>query len=126
MDTVLAEHGGMIGTIRRAFEGMRPEASRPKRGLSDGDELDFDAVIAARIASRAGRAADEGLYRARHRSDRDVSVAFLVDMSSSTNEHINTANKRIIDVEREALVVASEAIAALGDPMAILDILQAL
>ena len=119
VDTVLAEHGGMIGTIRRAFEGMRPEASRPKRGLSDGDELDFDAVIAARIASRAGRAADEGLYRARHRSDRDVSVAFLVDMSSSTNEHINTANKRIIDVEREALVVASEAIAALGDPMAI-------
>ena len=119
VDTVLAEHGAMIGAVRRAFEGLRPEASRPKRGLSDGDELDFDAVIAARIASRAGVSPVEGLYRARHRSDRDVAVAFLVDMSSSTNEHINTANKRIIDVEREALVVAAEAIAALGDPMAI-------
>lgn len=119
VDEVLAEHGPMIGSVRRAFEGLRPEAHRPKRGLSDGDELDFDAVIRSRIAARAGRTSDEGLYRARHRADRDVTVAFLVDMSSSTNEFINTANKRIIDVEREALVVAAEAIAALGDPMAI-------
>lgn len=119
VDSVLAEHGSMIGSVRRAFEALRPDASRPKRGLSDGDELDFDAVIGARVAARAGMASSEGLYRARQRADRDVSVAFLVDMSSSTNEHINTANKRIIDVEREALVVAAEAIAALGDPMAI-------
>ncbi len=119
VDGVLAEHGPMIASVRRAFEGLRPEALRPRRGLSDGDELDFNAVVGARIAARAGAPSTEGLYRDRRRAERDVSVAFLVDMSSSTNEHINTANKRIIDVEREALVVAAEAIAALGDPMAI-------
>lgn len=119
VDDVLAEHGHMIQRLRRTFEAMRPEHMRPKRGLNDGDTLDMDAVIAARVARRAGVSGPAGLYRARRPAERDVSVAFLVDMSSSTNEHINTAGKRIIDVEREALVVTAEAVDALGDRMAI-------
>jgi len=119
VDDVLAEHGAMIGRLRRTFEALRPQAMRPKRGLPDGDTLDMDAVVSARIAHRAGAPGPVGLYRSRRPNRRDVSVAFLVDMSSSTNEHINTAGKRIIDVEREALVVTAEAINALGDTMAI-------
>ena len=45
-------------------------------------------------------------------------MAFLMNMSSSTNEHVNTAGKRIIDVEREALVVTARR-GCLGDRMAI-------
>ena len=119
VDDVLAEHGYMIDRLRRTFEAMRPEHMRPKRGLNDGDTLDMDAVIAARIARKAGVSGPAGIYRARRPAERDVSVAFLVDMSSSTNEHINSAGKRIIDVEREALVVTAEAVDALGDQMAI-------
>jgi len=119
VDDVMAEHGAMIATLRRTFEALRPQSMRPKRGLSDGEELDMDAVLEARMAHRVGAAGPSGLYRSRQRTERDVSVAFLIDMSSSTNEHINTASKRIIDVEREALVVTAEAINALGDPMAI-------
>jgi len=119
VDDVLAEHGAMIERLRRTFEALRPQAMRPKRGLSDGDTLDMDAVVSARVAHRAGVPGPIGLYRSRRPNSRDVSVAFLVDMSSSTNEHINTAGKRIIDVEREALVVTAEAIHALGDTMAI-------
>ena len=119
VDTVMAEHGSMIGTLRRCFEALRPDGLRPLKGLSDGEELDIDAVMAARMARRAGVAPPVGLYRARQRVERDVSVAFLVDMSSSTNEHINTASKRIIDVEREALIVVAEAVHAIGDAAAI-------
>ena len=119
VDGVMAEHGAMISSLRRCFEALRPDGLRPLKGLTDGEELDIDAVIAARMARRAGVAPPAGLYRARQRTDRDVSVAFLVDMSSSTNEHINTASKRIIDVEREALVVVAEAVHALGDASAI-------
>ena len=119
VDDVLAEHGYMIDRLRRTFEAMRPEHMRPKRGLNDGDTLDMDAVIATRIARKAGVSGPAGIYRARRPAERDVSVAFLVDMSSSTNEHINSAGKRIIDVEREALVVTAEAVDALGDQMAI-------
>ena len=119
VDQVLAEHGHMIRRLRRTFEAMRPDHMRPRRGLNDGETLDMDAVIAARVARRAGVSGPAGVYRDRRPADRDVSVAFLVDMSSSTNEHINTAGKRIIDVEREALVVTAEAVDALGDQMAI-------
>jgi hypothetical protein len=116
---VISEYGGLIADLRRTFEALRPEAMRFKRGLADGEELDMDAVIAARMARKAGVSGPAGVYRSRRRNQRDVAVAFLVDMSSSTNEHINTASKKIIDVEREALVVAAEAIVALGDPLAI-------
>ena len=119
VNEVMVEHGAMIARLRRTFSAIRPQSMRPKRGLSDGESLDMDAVIAAKMAHRVGVSAPHGLYRSRQRMDRDVSVAFLVDMSSSTNEHINTAAKRIIDVEREALVVTAEAVHALGDPMAI-------
>ncbi len=119
VDSALAEYGGTIARLRRTFEAMRPDSLRPRRGLQDGDTLDMDAVLSARVARRAGVAGPTGLYRARRPAERSVSVAFLVDMSSSTNEHINTAGKRIIDVEREALVVAAEAVDALGDSMAI-------
>ena len=50
---------------------------------------------------------------------RDVAVAFLVDLSSSTNEVVGDEGKRIIEVEKEALVCISEALDALGDRFAI-------
>jgi nitric oxide reductase activation protein len=46
-------------------------------------------------------------------------VAFLLDMSSSTNEVIAENAKRIIEVEKQALVLISEAVDALGDACAI-------
>jgi nitric oxide reductase activation protein len=46
-------------------------------------------------------------------------VAFLVDVSSSTNESADGSGKRILDVEKAALVVVAEALSALGDPFAI-------
>jgi nitric oxide reductase NorD protein len=119
VDAVIAEHGPMIDSLRKSFEALRPESMQRFRGLADGDELDFDAVVDAHILRRAGRGGEEGLYIKRVRANRDVAVAFLVDMSSSTNEHINTASKRIIDVEREALVLTAEAVHALGDDAAI-------
>ena len=119
VDAVIAEHGQMIDGLRKSFEALRPESTQRLRGLTDGDELDFDAVVKAHISRRAGHGGEEGLYIKKVRANRDVAVAFLVDMSSSTNEHINTASKRIIDVEREALVLTSEAIHALGDDAAI-------
>jgi nitric oxide reductase activation protein len=59
------------------------------------------------------------VYSEKRRQDRDTAVAFLVDMSSSTNELASEDSKRILDVEKEALIVLSEAIDALGDAFAI-------
>ena len=119
VDQVRAEHGPLVGQIRRAFEALRPEAVRRMRGLLDGEELDMDRLIQARIERRAGGAPDERFYARRVRQERDVAVAFLVDMSSSTNEVVGLDERRVIDIEKEALVLISEAVDAIGDRSAI-------
>jgi nitric oxide reductase activation protein len=54
-------------------------------------------------------------YKAYRKKQRSVSVAFLVDLSSSTNELVGAEGKRIVDIQKEALVLISEALDAMGD-----------
>ena len=113
------EQGQHIDALRRRFEALRPAAFRRERGQVHGESLDLDRVISARIEHRIGRTPSERIYRQTRRVERSVSVAFLVDLSSSTNEPARFGGKRIIDVEKEALLVTAEALDALGDPFAI-------
>lgn len=119
VDQVRAEHGVLIHQIRRAFEALRPAGLRRERGLLDGDEIDIDRAIAERIQARAGRSGDGRIYMRRRPRERDVAVAFLVDMSSSTNEVVDGRGKRVIDVAKEAVVLTAEAVDAVGDACAI-------
>jgi nitric oxide reductase NorD protein len=119
VDDIRQQHGPLIGRLRRSFEALRPSQPERQRGLRDGDELDMDCVVEARVNRRASGEMSDRLYQRRLPARRDVAVAFLVDLSSSTNEVANTDGKRIIDVEREALVLAAEAVDAIGDDCAI-------
>jgi nitric oxide reductase NorD protein len=116
---VRRRHGPLIRRLRRAFEAMRPEASRRQRGLVDGEDLDIDAAIESRVVHRAGGSASDRIYVRRLPLVRDVAAAFLVDLSSSTSEIVNTEGQRIIEVEKEALVCIAEALEAIGDRFAI-------
>lgn len=119
VEQVRREHGPLVGQLRRAFEALRPEAVRRVRGVNDGDEIDLDRAIAARLERRSGGSPSDRIYTRRLRQERDVAVAFLLDMSSSTNEVANADGKRILDVEKEALVLIAEAVDAIGDAAAI-------
>jgi nitric oxide reductase NorD protein len=66
---------------------------------------------------RAGKEAGEKLYIANRRTERDLSTLFLVDLSMSTDAWIK--DKRIIEHEKEALVILCEAMEVLGDRYAI-------
>ena len=87
--------------------------------MEDGDQIDFDSLIASRIAVKNGDSPDLAVYSRMNRQSRDTAVAFLLDMSSSTNELANETGKTILDVEKQALVVISEAVEAIGDQFAI-------
>lgn len=119
VDQVMARHKVAIEQLRRRFEAFRPEGLTRVRGLADGEDIDLDRAVAARVERRAGQMPDDRLYQSRHREERDVAVALLLDLSSSTNESADGSSRRVIDVEKEALIVAAEALSALGDPFAV-------
>ncbi len=119
VDDVMRRERRHVESLRRRFEALRPQGLVKVRNLVEGDEIDIDRLIDSRVNQRAGAPPSDRLYIRRVREERDVAVAFLLDMSSSTNESADGSSRRIIDVEKEALIVAAEALHALGDAFAI-------
>lgn len=107
----LAKHAGVVKHLRRKFEALRDENRLDKR-QTQGDEVDLDALIEALADARDGREMSDRLFVRLHRAERNIAVAFLVDMSGSTKGWINEA-------EREALILLCEALELLGDRYAI-------
>ncbi len=114
VDEILAAHRSAITPLRRIFENLRPPAFRRVAGQADGDDLDIDAVVRRAAELRAGSAGDDRLYVRREKRQRDVAVAFLVDVSGSTSRRLDSG-RRVIDVEKESLVLLCEALEAVGD-----------
>ncbi len=107
----LARHQGAIKHLRSKFEALRDENRLDKR-QTQGDEIDLDALIEALADARDGSEMSDRLFQQMHRAERNIAVAFLVDMSGSTKGWINEA-------EREALILLCEALELLGDRYAI-------
>lgn len=107
----LEKHAGLVKHLRRAFEAMRDENRLLKR-QSWGDDVDIDALVEAIADARDGSEMSDRLFVRLHRAERNIAVAFMVDMSGSTRGWINEA-------EREALVLLCEALELLGDRYAI-------
>ena len=78
-----------------------------------------DEMNATTLATSAGSAGDDRLYIAVRPARRPIAILLLVDVSGSTDLPIAGA-QRIIDVERTAVVLASEALDAMGDAYSML------
>jgi hypothetical protein len=112
------EYGGIVSQIRRNFQLMRPERLRKMRFQQEGDDLDTDGLVEYVVDRRARIAPTGKVYIKRDKKDRDVTTAFLIDMSSSTDRKID-GRKRIMDIEKEALLLMCEALEAIRDEYAI-------
>jgi len=110
----LASQQSTAKSLRRLFEGLRPPAFRRVAGQSDGEEVDLDAVVRRAGELRVGIEGDDRLYIRREKRDRNVAVAFLIDISGSTSRDLGTG-RRVIDIEKEGLVLLCEALDATGD-----------
>jgi hypothetical protein len=116
----LAEYADLTPDIKREFQRLRPRMYRQIKGLEDGEEIDLDAAIAARVDLRTGTAPSPKLYVARQPLERDVAVLFLLDMSASTETRlVEREDLRVIDVMKEAVVLLSAALEEIGDVYAI-------
>lgn len=115
----LATHGALIKQLRRQFQRIRREEFVKLRRRLEGDEVDIEAAVEAIIERKGHRPPDERLYIQRQKQARDVAVAFLVDMSSSTQQVIHANGRSILDTEKESLLLMAEALESLGDAYAI-------
>ncbi|MDT5062053.1 MAG: nitric oxide reductase NorD protein [Acidobacteriota bacterium] len=120
-------HRGVISSIRHQFQMMKPENLLRVANELDGEDYDLNAVIDYIIDRRADGHQSERLYTKRLRRQRDVAVSFLLDQSSSTARTIGRhplqpythPGRRIIEIEKEGLVLMSEALEAVGDTYSI-------
>jgi nitric oxide reductase activation protein len=122
VDATLALHGPEVRLLRRYFEALRPPGLRRVHGQTDGDELDLDAMVRRFSDLAAGAEPSDRIYVRHEKRERDVAAAFLVDLSGSTSRQIESQGdrtRRVIDVEKEGLVLLSAALDAVGDQYAI-------
>ncbi len=116
VDEILKEKRGLIKEVTRKFETITHASALRNRQL-EGDFIDFNAAVEAFSDYEAGKTPSDRLYAAYTRNERDISVLFLVDLSMSTDGWV--ADHRIIDHEKEALVILCEAMRKLQDRYAI-------
>lgn len=111
------EHGALLRQVRDRFALLRARRVR-LRAQRAGDELDLDACVDALIDSAMGRVPTDRLYQTTRATRHTLAIAVLVDVSGSTKTRLPDG-RTVLDLERLSLLLASEALDALGDPYAI-------
>lgn len=117
VDDTLAEHRTLLSTIRQRFAALRPRRTLRRR-QSDGDDIDLEACVESLANLRAGWPMSQELYCSQQRTRRDMAILLLIDVSGSTDGWISNS-RRVIDVEREALLLVCIALGAMGEPFAV-------
>ncbi|MBP2445071.1 nitric oxide reductase activation protein [Rhizobium leguminosarum] len=83
----------------------------------DGDELDVEAVVRSRVDMLATGQPDDRIYESARPAAHELATSILVDVSLSTDSWID--NRRVLDVEMQALDVFARGLDACGDSFAI-------
>ncbi|MCZ8381934.1 VWA domain-containing protein [Mycobacterium sp. CPCC 205372] len=107
---------GAIG-VRRPLARLGTGLHRRHR-QAQGDDIDIDAAVEARVEARAGSVPDEAVYLDSLRRRRDLSVLLLLDVSGSTAEP-GTVGRTVHQQQREAVAHLVVALHDLGDRVAL-------
>ncbi|OWW21053.1 nitric oxide reductase activation protein NorD [Noviherbaspirillum denitrificans] len=118
VESTLHAHRSMLHAVRRRFELLRAQRTRLRKQV-EGEEIDLEAYIDSQADFRAGLPLSQRLYQTCRPARRDLAIVLLIDISGSTDGWIS-ANRRVIDVEREALLLVSIALQGLQAPYAVL------
>lgn len=105
-----------IRQVRRQFEALRPKR-QIIRGEPDGHDLDLSTLVRDLADRRAGGPGTERVFVSSRTIARDLSVAVLMDVSLSTDAWLQ--DRRVMDVEKTALLAFTHGLTACGDEHAI-------
>jgi nitric oxide reductase NorD protein len=104
--------------------GLRRPLARLGMGLHrrhrqpQGDDIDIDAAVEARVEVMAGSVPDEAVYLDSLRRRRDLSVLLLLDVSGSAAEP-GTVGRTVHQQQRAAIANLTVALHDLGDRVAL-------
>ncbi len=102
----------VVRKIRKQFETLRPKREI-RRAQLDGNDLDMDAVIRSRIDLLATGQSNDHIYECARPATHELATSILVDVSLSTDSWVD--NRRVLDVEMQALDVLARGLDACGD-----------
>jgi nitric oxide reductase NorD protein len=89
-----------------------------RRRQPQGDDIDIDAAVEARVEAIAGSVPDESVYLDSHRRRRDLSVLLLLDVSGSAAEP-GTVGRTVHEQQLVAAANLTVALHDLGDRVAL-------
>jgi nitric oxide reductase NorD protein len=103
--------------LRRPLARLGMELDRCHR-QAQGDDIDIDAAVEARVEVLAGSAPDEAVYLDSLRLRRDLSVLVLLDISGSVAEP-GAVGQTVHEQQRRAAAALTVALHDLGDRVAL-------
>jgi len=121
VDDISETYHDLILEVRKQFQRIKPASLEAVRRVEWGDDIDFPAMVEGIVDRKSGISPSDKVFTRKERKTRQTATLFLLDMSASTSEQIPTeagrqpAEKTIIDIEVESLVVLMEALEALSD-----------
>ncbi|SEN73843.1 nitric oxide reductase NorD protein [Roseovarius tolerans] len=115
-DTPFVPNQRRMREVRRQFEALRPRRILQPRQV-EGSELDLDALLTSRADLLATGRGSDRIWQSARQTERDLSVAFLIDTSRSTEAAIGDTS--VIEVAREAMAALAAGIDAAGDRLGI-------
>jgi nitric oxide reductase NorD protein len=119
IEDALDRASGLRNRVARLVLGVRIGRTVRLKRQHEGYDLDVDAMLDAGIALRSGQEPDPRVFRSSKSVHRDLSALLLIDTSESTRDRL-ASGATILDVERLAVAVLSEAMDQLGDPFSLL------
>jgi hypothetical protein len=106
-----------VHALRRPLTRLGIGLDRSHR-QTQGDDIDVDAAVEARVELLAGSAPDEAVYLDNLRSRRDLAVLVLLDVSGSVAE-AGTFGQTVHEQQRVAAAALTIALHELGDRVAL-------
>jgi hypothetical protein len=103
--------------LRRPLAHLGMELERRRR-QPQGDDIDIDAAVEARVESLAGSPTDEATYVESQRHRRDLAVLILLDVSGSSGK-ASATGATVHEHQRAAAAALTTALHDLGDRVAL-------
>lgn len=113
------ERTDLANRVTALIRSARVSRAERLRRQSEGEFLDIDACIEASIARRIGEPPSPRIHGRYERRGRDLAVLLLLDVSQSTSDRVGERRHTVLDVERQAAALLSQAMSGLDDPFAI-------